>query len=498
MTTVIAPFRDYLYEQTGITFSEDSYLNMDHLEVEKHPLQDRYTFLGKRTRDDEEEDQMIRQLMKSYTQPRWQLEPLIFEIVDKPKLTVFEGSSNSETIFQYIFKAAGKTTPARPSTPPRISLVIEQTPEPRIEPELDWTEAEAFLPVKKIQVQPEKVEIKEWTQEEKFILNAKKNINRHKKIAKKLADKARAEAKKAAKELAKQQTRMDYSNEMVEEGVTEETQEESGILLESLQKCNLKRQMFVPHTKQILRTLPPIIEQKKKKFFFKIEYGSDSKSTIPHPMKRKWIYHRSLTSSAVFDRLCLELVRRIMRVKVVRRAQVNYCRGCHAFIFGPASKLGKLHDFNEKFRSYFNINAVNYRLCTRKVKANLAEDPNYYKERNASKLFPESKDINRLQVFATSNFRYELKMLNPIEVQDEMVENMKSFLRDAGDWQRYEYSGNKLKTRDMMPVPWYCTINNSLPLRSGLVDRCFASGDFTANEKHTMLIEDEVAKRQQE
>jgi hypothetical protein len=50
----------------------------------------------------------------------------------------------------------------------------------------------------------------------------------------------------------------------------------------------------------------------------------------------------------------------------------------------------------------------------------------------------------------------------------------------------------------MMPIPWFCTINKSLPLQSGLVDRCITAGDFSKHQKEEMLIEDEWIKAKKE
>ena len=348
-----------------------------------------------------------------------------------------------------------------------------------------WSDNESFQPVKKLQESTAKVHVKTKTQEEKDYSKDKKNRKRNKQKAKKLADKER---KRAAKER--------QSKPATEKALEEHSKGRRS--LTALQKANLSRRLFKLKPSQIIHKLPSNMAKYGRKPVFKIEYSVENKQPIPHPTRRFWIYHRSPTSSKVFDRLCLELTRRIQRAKVIGHAQINYCRGCHAFICGPPSRLNKLHDFDEKFSQYFNVNAVKYRLCMRKIQANLAEDPRYYLKLEVDKLFPKPKSGNWLSSFATPSFRYELKNLDPYDVQEEIVECMKRYLQQVGDWQRFEYCGDKQQTREMMPLPWFCRINRSLPLKSGLVDRCIRFGDFTTQEKEQMLIEDERVKRQQE
>ena len=520
MATGEVLFRDLFYEETGMTFSLDSFLNRDRLEVEKHFLQleeQRNTgdqFLGKRYGyEDEEDDYWLQESQREPEYNPWswrrEQEPIVLEVVEKPEIQFNSDKypTRSEALMDYIKISKedlkrrleklneGYLTPVKSPPSPKP----EATPEPEPEPEPELGKYPSYL---------NKVQIRQWKMfdklgkslEEQGYLNGKKNINRNKLIQKKLADNARAEQRKAAKKVAKQPTvndqeDVDYSELSEEEAVEQEVQTKP---LNSLQRINLARRLFYPTTKQLMHKLPSNMSKVGMRPIFQIEYSADCKEPIPHPTQRKWIYHRSPGSSAVFDRLCLELVLKIIKAKMVDHVQINYCRGCHAFISGPASKLGKLHDFNPRFCEYFNLNAVNYRVCSRKVQANLDQDPDYYEKLDVSLDFPERSVNYRLPAFATSSFRYELKMLDQMEVHDELVENMKSFLRDAGDWQRYEYSGNKLETREMMPVPWYCIINNSLPLKSGLVDRCIYTGEFSSEEKQKMLIEDERAKREKE
>jgi len=470
-------------------FTEDSFLNSDYLEVPKHRLcystsfyNNQDSFLGKRNPQDQE----IKELLRLYIQPDLEPAPLVLEIVDKPQLTVAEGSSQASTIFQYIKSVPkAKLTPARVTPLSKEDAEDDHKLEPTMQSEQIWSDAGVFEPVKKLHVKPGEAHGKVLTQEDKDRRNAGKSITRNKKKEKYLYNKARREAAKLLQ--SKPVTEKDIEEHSIEQGV-----------LTSLRKADLSRRFFKPSRSQIMRNLPKNIAKYGKKPYFKIEYSTSNKEPIPHPTTRLWIYHRSPTSSTVFDRLCLELARRIQRAKVIGHAQINYCRGCHAFIYGPPNLLNKLHDFDEKFSQFFNVNAVNYRLCMRKVQANLSEDPRYYEKLEVQKLFPKSKSGNWLSSFATPSFRYELKNLDPSEVQQEIVKCMKGYLQQVGDWQRFEYSGNKRQTRQMMPLPWFCRINRSLPFMSGLVDRCIRFGKFSDQEKEQMLIEDERAKRQQQ
>ena len=214
MATGEVLFRDLFYEETGMTFSFDSFLNRDRLEVEKHFLQleeQRNTgdqFLGKRYGyEDEEDDYWLQESQREpeYNPWSWRREqqPIVLEVVEKPEIQFNSDKypTRSEALMDYIKISKedlkrrleklneGYLTPVKSPPSPKP----EATPEPEPEPEPELGKYPSYM--NKVQIRQCKMFDKLGKSlEEQGYLNGKKNIDRNKKKEKYLANKLRRES----------------------------------------------------------------------------------------------------------------------------------------------------------------------------------------------------------------------------------------------------------------------------------------------------------------